>query len=215
MQNINNSYRGKSRAARFMQALLRIKVSLIVAFMLVAIVAAAYVVRSCRGNSISVYVNDDINITPAQITAMTEIGEWEFLSVEDEELIDTVRKGWFRNDELIRVYYGTLRLGFNMRDVGKDWIRVKNDTVRVTLPPVVLLDEDFIDEAKTKSFYESGTWNDKDRAALYRRARSLMRARCFTVDNIAAAERNAEMQFRNMLKAMGFERTDIKFGGKR
>ena len=50
--------------------------------------------------------------TPTQITAMKEIGEWEFLVVHDEELVDTVRKGVFTDDSLIRIYYGTYALGF-------------------------------------------------------------------------------------------------------
>lgn len=209
--NINNGYKRKSRFARFTQALTRLKFTFILTIIIAAIISSAYLVRSCRGNAVSVYVNDDIDITPAQITAMTEIGEWEFLSIEDEELIDTVRKGWFSDDELIRIYYGTLRLGFDMRKTGDNWITVNEDTVNVTLPRITLLDEDFIDEAKTKSFYESGSWSDKDRGDMYERARKQMRARCVTKENIATAERNAESQFRKMMEALGFETVKIKF----
>lgn len=209
--NINNGYKRKSRFARFMQALTRLKFTFILIIIIAAIISSAYLVRSCRGNEVSVYVNDDIDITPAQITAMIEIGEWEFLSIEDEELIDTVRKGWFSDDELIRIYYGTLRLGFDMRKTGDNWITVNEDTVNVTLPRITLLDEDFIDEAKTKSFYESGSWSDKDRGDMYERARKQMRARCVTKENIATAERNAESQFRKMMEALGFETVKIKF----
>lgn len=209
--NINNGYKRKSRFARFMQALTRLKFTFILIIIIAAIISSAYLVRSCCGNEVSVYVNDDIDITPAQITAMIEIGEWEFLSIEDEELIDTVRKGWFSDDELIRIYYGTLRLGFDMRKTGDNWITVNEDTVNVTLPRITLLDEDFIDEAKTKSFYESGSWSDKDRSDMYERARKQMRARCVTKENIATAERNAESQFRKMMEALGFETVKIKF----
>lgn len=209
--NTNNGYKRKSRFARFMQALTRLKFTFILIIIIAAIISSAYLVRSCRGNEVSVYVNDDIDITPAQVTAMIEIGEWEFLSIEDEELIDTVRKGWFSDDELIRIYYGTLRLGFDMRKTGDNWITVNEDTINVTLPRITLLDEDFIDEAKTKSFYESGSWSDKDRGDMYERARKQMRARCVTKENIATAERNAESQFRKMMEALGFETVKIKF----
>lgn len=213
--NTNNGRKRKGLFARFTQTLVRLKFTFILIIIIAAIISSAYLIRSCRDNNVSIYVNDDINITPAQITAMIEIGEWEFLSIEDEELIDTVRKGWFSDDELIRIYYGTLRLGFDMRKAGKDWITVNKDTVSVTLPQITLLDEDFIDEAKTKSFYESGSWSDKDRGDMYERARKQMRARCLTRENIAAAEQNAESQFRKMLQALGFELVKIKFERKK
>ena len=38
-----------------------------------------------------------INVTPTQIMSIKAIGEWEFLAVNAEELVDTVRKGFFRN----------------------------------------------------------------------------------------------------------------------
>lgn len=85
-------------------------------------------------------------------------------------MIDTVRKGFFKDDELIRIYYGTLRLGFDMSEAKADWIKADKDTLVITLPKIKLLDENFIDEARTKSFFESGSWSDKDRADMYKRA---------------------------------------------
>ena len=108
-----------------------------------------------QGNEATVYVDDKIDITPTQVLAMKEIGEWEFLSIENEEMIDTVRKGFFKDDELIRIYYGTLRLGFDMSEAKADWIKADKDTLVITLPKIKLLDENFIDEARTKSFFES------------------------------------------------------------
>lgn len=127
----------------------RLKLSIIFIVILVAIIASAYLVRSCRGNEATVYVDDKIDITPTQVLAMKEIGEWEFLSIENEEMIDTVRKGFFKDDELIRIYYGTLRLGFDMSEAKADWIKADKDTLVITLPKIKLLDENFIDEART------------------------------------------------------------------
>lgn len=175
------------------------------------IIAVAIIVRSCRGEGLTAEVNDKIDLTPTQILSMREIGQWEFLSIEDEELVDTVRKGFFKDDALTRIYYGTLRLGFDMRSVKENWIRRDADTLHVTLPSVTLLDEDFIDETRTKSFYESGTWTDKDRAALYKHARAKMLSRCMTVSNIRSAEENATRQVSQMLKSMGYQHIKIRF----
>ena len=45
-----------------------------------------------------------------------------------------------------------------MQQLSDEAITLQGDTLQATLPKVTLLDKDFIDEAKTKSFYESGKW---------------------------------------------------------
>lgn len=164
-----------------------------------------------KDNHIGVDVDQSINVTPEQIQSMKAIGQWEFLSVSDEELVDTVRKGLIHNDQLVRIYYGTLRLGIDMQQVKPDWLRAHGDTVEVTLPRVGLLDHHFIDEARTKAFYESGRWTAADREAMYRKAHRLMMAHCLTPENLRSAENNAEVQFRRMLKSMGFKHITVRF----
>lgn len=209
--NKSDNIRRRRGPAAFMAGVTRMKIYAVAAILVVAVIAAAYIIRSCSKSSVTVSVDDKINITPTQVLAMKEIGEWEFLSIEDEEMIDTVRKRLFRNDELIRIYSGTLRLGIDLRQASDNWLTVNGDTLNVVLPPIRLLDEDFIDEAKTQSFFESGTWSDKARDDMYHRAKSKMKARCLTKENIASAEANASKQFFQMFKAMGFEYVTVRF----
>lgn len=212
--NGDKEYRRKSLAAKLWIALQRVRMYAILILMLAAIISTAFIIRSCKGNTLTAYTNSKIDITPIQITAMKEIGEWEFLSIEDEELIDTTRKGLFKDDELIRIYYGTLRLGIDMNDTDKTWLRREGDTLTVTLPQIVLLDDDFIDEARTQSFFETGKWSDKDRDAMYHRAYAQMKARCLTKKNIENAKANASRQFQQMFKAMGVNNAKILFRNK-
>lgn len=178
----------------------------------IAIVAAVFWISgTLRRTSITIESEKKIDITPEQIRSIKAIGEWEFLSINDEELVDTTRKGLFRNDHLVRIYYGTMRLGFDLKDAKEDWIKASGDTVEVTLPPIRLLDSDFIDEAKTRSFYESGRWSAADREKMYRKAKAMMLRNGLTPTNIRSAENNADAQFRNMFRAMGFENVVIRF----
>ena len=182
------------------------------ALVLVAIILVLWwLLFTEKDNHLSLEVNSDINVTPEQIQRIKAIGEWEFLSISDEELVDTVRKGLFKDDQLVRIYYGTLRLGVNLQHVKDGWIRTQGDTVSVTLPKVGLLDENFIDEARTKAFYESGKWTPKDREALYHKARRQMKAHCLTPQNLKSAENNADTQFRRMMKAMGYNNITVRF----
>lgn len=167
-----------------------------------------------KGNSISIEADRRIDITPAQIQSIKDIGQWEFLSIADEELVDTIDRGFFRDKELVHIYYGTLRLGIDMGKINEKWITVTDSVVNVTLPPIELLDRNFIDEAQTRSFFESGTWKPDAREALYRKAYSKMLARCFTPENIDIAEKNAKVQFAQFMKALGFNNTIINIEKK-
>lgn len=153
----------------------------------------------------------ETTISPTQVKSIESIGQWEFLSVSDEELIDTTRHGFFGDDKLVRIYYGTLHLGIDMKDVKEGWMKADQDTITCTLPPIKLLDNNFIDEAKTHSFFETGKWTGKDRQDLYNRAYSAMKKRCLSQANITSAENNAQSQFFKMMKAMGFSNVKVEF----
>ena len=132
---------------------------------IVVALLAVWIYRSLGDARLEMGADDSIGLTPTQIESIKAVGEWEFLSISTEELVDTTRKRLFSDDHLVRIYYGTLRLGVNMKQVEPDWIKQRNDTLFLTLPKVGLLDKDFIDEARTKSFFESGTWKAEDREA--------------------------------------------------
>ena len=164
-----------------------------------------------KDNSLEMSVDDKIGLTPTQIQSIKDIGEWEFLSISNEELVDTTRKGLLSDDHLVRIYYGTLRLGINMHQVSPRWLTAEGDSVTALLPKVGLLDKDFIDEARTQAFFESGSWSAADREAMYRKAYRQMLKRCLTPANLKTAQENAEAQFTHMLRSMGYKHIVIKF----
>lgn len=186
--------------------------SITVAVAIIAVILlAVWLYRSLGDARLEMGADDSIGLTPTQIESIKAVGEWEFLSISTEELVDTTRKRLFKDDQLVRIYYGTLRLGVNMKQVKPGWIQQRNDTLFLTLPKVGLLDRNFIDEARTKSFFESGTWKAEDREALYKQAYRKMTAHCLTPTNLQTAEENARESFRKMLRSMGYKNVDIKF----
>lgn len=189
------------------------KVKIIIgAVVLVAVVAIFFWVKSAlKSNYVEIGSNEQIDTTPTQIQSIRDIGEWEFLSVSAEEMVDTVRKGFFSDDELVRIYYGTLRLGINMQQLSDDAITIQGDSVQATFPKVTLLDNDFIDEAKTKSFYESGKWTPQAHQALYQKAYRQMLHHCLTPENLTTAQSNAESQLRNLFTQLGYKTITLHF----
>lgn len=183
----------------------------------VAVVAVCGVVvgiaLKLRSNkAITVTIDTSIGITPTQIRRIEAIGKWEFLTISDEVMVDTVRQDFFSKAELIRIYRGTLRFGIDLAKAKDDWIiTVGDDSLSVTLPPIELLDKNFIDEASTTSFYEKGSWSAGEREELYQKAAREMTERNMTPHNIAEAEHNGEAQMRQLLSAMGFRHVSIRF----
>lgn len=178
---------------------------------LVLVVAAVFLIkRALTDQHIEVFHNQEISITPVVMESIRNTGQWVFMEIADEELVDTIRHGFFGDDELARVYYGTLRLGFDMQQYKEEWLSVKGDTLIATLPPIGLVDDNFLDEARTRSFYESGKWSEEDRAALAEKAKDKMRQRCLSKSNLASARKSARTQLWTMFRALGFKNIRIE-----
>ena len=162
----------------------KIKLSIIILAVILLVAAIVALLRLNRNNHLSFGTDSEIDVTPTQIVSIKAIGEWEFLSVS---------------------------LGIDMRQVTPGWITTNGDSVVVVLPKVGLLDKAFIDEARTKSFYESGKWSAADREALYKKAYRLMKAHCLTQENLQAAEANGHEQFTRMMQSMGYKNVKVTF----
>lgn len=174
------------------------------------------VFKRLSDNRLVVSTNSGIGLTSTQIDEIKMIGQWEFLTVNAEEMIDTTRYGFFGDDELTRIYYGTMRIGIDLNDADNNWIRqVDADSIAVTLPPVRLLNHEFIDETLTQSFLEKGKWTNADREAMRQRAYTAMMRRGLTETNITTARDNGRAQFRNMMHTIGFDKVSIKFSDEK
>uniref|UniRef100_UPI003FEEB4D7 DUF4230 domain-containing protein n=1 Tax=Leyella stercorea TaxID=363265 RepID=UPI003FEEB4D7 len=207
----NNKPPRRSLLLMPLRALLIKALLIVVLVVVVVLVARHYINKVSSTSTMTEVVKDEkIDITPSQIRSIEQIGEWSFLEINDEELIDTVRHGFFSDDELVRIYYGTLRLGINLKEAHEGWLAMQNDTLCAILPPVRLLDNNFIDETRTRSFIETGKWTHHDRKAMYNRAVQRMRRRCLTKKNYQSARDNARVQFEQMLRSMGYDKVRVE-----
>lgn len=201
----------KQYTSRLLRPLL-LKAVLVAVIILAVVFVVRHVTHKIADTSTSAAVvkSDSIDVTPTMLRSIEQIGEWSFLEINDEELVDTVRRGFFSDDELVRIYYGTLRLGVNLKEAHEGWLSMSGDTLVAKLPPVRLLDDNFIDETRTRSFISSGKWTHDDRKAMYDRAAMKMRRRCLTRQNYESARQNARTQFESLLRSMGFERVRVE-----
>lgn len=178
----------------------------------VAIAAAVIcLIAYARKSTDVTFTQTETLTTPTRLEKIREIGEWEFMTLHDEEIVDTTavtKRIWPLPDkkkQLVRIYAGTLRIGFDLRrDTVAGWLRESGDTVRIKLPKVHLLDERFIDEAATRPLIEEGEWSHADRDRLYYKAAKKMKARCLNADNLNTAQGNAREQVEQLMHAVGF-----------
>ena len=110
-----------------------IAVLIVVALVILGTKAARWMVQN---NHLDVATTQEVTLSPTQIRSVERIRQWEFLSVSDEELIDTVRHGFFGDDQLIRIYYGTLRLGVDLAETKEGWLRLEGATGVALLPAI-------------------------------------------------------------------------------
>lgn len=167
--------------------------------------------KTSGGIHVEAGVSPHIELTPQQIKSIEDIGQWEFLAIQQEVVTDTLRKGFFTDDRLVAIYRGTLRLGVDLRLADKNWVYAHGDTVTLTLPKIRLLDRRFIDETRTKVFYESGTWSNHVRQQQYYKAYNQMVRQGLTQKNLRQAEDYARDYFESMFKLLGFETVEISF----
>lgn len=162
--------------------------------------------------SLSLVSNPEIDRTPIEINSIRQIGQWEFLSIKTEELVDSVKKGIFFDDRIACIYQGTLSLGINMENFNESWITAHGkDSISLSLPSVTLLDQDFINEAQTNVFMEEGNWKEEEKEKLYQKAKQKMLQRAYSKENKALAEQHARRQITQLMHSMGFKHVNITF----
>ena len=156
-------------------------------------------------------VEKPIEQSPEEIVRLQAIGQWEFLSVEAEELVERHYSGLMSERDLVCIYRGTLRIGVDMRKLPSDWVEMKERSAILHLPQPSLLDENFLDESRTPVFFEQGVFRPEERDAMRTEAKDKMKQRAMTAENLSIARRNAEAQFQKLFLAMGYEDVVVEF----
>lgn len=153
-----------------------------------------------------------IDTTPEEIRSLRDIGQWEMLSVDTEELVEKNEHSLLSTAQMVCVYRGTLRIGIDMAKTTEKWCDVQGKSVTLHLPEVELLDNDFINDTRTTVFVQEGNWSAEAKQQMRTQAAEAMKKRALSAENLSLARRNAEEQFRKLFAALGYEEVNIVFG---
>lgn len=192
----------------------KIKLAAVVAVCLIVVVAVLYMCHAAKSVTAGHQTEVVVTPTPVNLDSIRAIGQWSFLTVEMDEVVDTVDRGLFSSDRISVAYHGTLHYGINVAEARPGWVTIVGDTaVTVVLPPVKLLDDRFLDERNVK-VYEGR--DDMDfinkptvRAALVRKAKAAMIRR--GRENIPEARSKAETEVRRIFSQHGYKKIVIRF----
>lgn len=204
-----NRYHMKKIKAFLLWTMRHWKVIIIVCLMIVLSVVSLKMYRKWQSSAplFAVTHNTAIESTPDEIRAMKEIRKWEFLSLTTEELVEYHEPHSFGDKHLVKIFKGTLSLGIDLQMASDDWFRADSTVAYIQLPSITLLDESFIDEANTVTFYEKGSFSAKVKQELYDKAAEGMKKRALSTSNIEQAQQSAEEQFTKLFKSLGY--TDV------
>lgn len=192
----------------------KIKLAAVVAVCLIVVVAVLYMCHAAKSVTAGHQTEVVVTPTPVNLDSIRAIGQWSFLTVEMDEIVDTVDRGLFSSDRISVAYHGTLHYGINVAEARHGWVTIVGDTaVTVVLPPVRLLDDRFLDERNVK-VYEGR--DDMDfinkptvRAALVRKAKAAMIRR--GRENIPEARGKAETEVRRIFSQHGYKKIVVSF----
>lgn len=193
--------------------------SLIAAAAVVGLSAIAFIWAMCSRTDtplieMEVVSAKEIAVTPQVVKSIRDIRQWEFVKLTDEEVIDTVREiAMWPDDRLVLIFHGTPRIGLDLSDAPDNWVVNDNDSLTVTLPQPRLLDPQFIDEALTEVFAQSGKWSAEDRESMYEAARSRMMARALSGDNLKRVRQAAKERFTSIFMSLGAAHVEVRFAG--
>lgn len=171
----------------------------------VAVIALMFFKKTASTSSLAVEKTNAIGSTVNEVTSIRKIGQWDALDVTCEELVDTTESSFWGDRVLAKIYTGKMRIGVDFTNIPDTCLRVAGDTVFVAMPHATLLTPDFIDESRSRTFYQRGHWDAAVSNALMAKAQSAMIKRNLTSERLQAAEEIARRHLGAVFEAMGYK----------
>ena len=189
----------------------------IVAFLSIAAATYFALRHVTRHDEVAIVQEEQVDETPALVDSIRAIGEWQLTYLDIETQIDTVRSRWLGlvHDKVVRRYYGHVSLGIDMQKLSADWYYRHGDSISLTLPKVRILDQNFIDESRTKLVEADDDEFEQDpqtKQDMLDRAHRIMLQRASTHEVLSKAERQATNRLTRRFQNIGYKHVEVYFG---
>lgn len=195
-----------------MKTIRNLKITAVIVIIVAIIIAIVYAVHFTKNVHAGHTTEVVATPTPVNLDSIRAIGQWSVLSVDLEQVVDTIDKGFFSDDRISVGFRGRLQYGIDMAKLKDDWVKVTNDTiVNITLPQIQLLDDRFLDERYTKVYEgqdDADFINKPDvKAALVRKAKAEMIRR--GNEHLPEARSKAEQEITRLFSSHGYRQVHV------
>lgn len=161
-----------------------------------------------------------IDKTPIIIKEIKSIGQLITYSFSDEVVADTTivtRGSAFVNTfnkfipvlpsadkQLVLIGRGKILIGTNLALLGDSSVSIRNDTVRVHLPPPQILDA-ILNPSDFETFVEKGQWSNQEVILVKAKARRKMIEHALRQNILPKADAKAKNTMETFLRSMGYK----------
>ena len=212
-----------------MNILKNIKSILILIVIIVLIAAAAFGIMKHKGiDLLGVFKSEPLKIdkTANVVTEIRKISEFtsacyyeEIVLVkkktEDNKVLSSISPRLSKlpiaqsKSELVIIAKGKVRAGFDLSGLTENDIRIKSDTLVITLPKVTIFDV-ILNPSGFEVFIEEGTWTQREVRAIQNGAKDKIKNNALADGILNKANDYGQEKLINIFKALGFNEVIIR-----
>lgn len=152
-----------------------------------------------------------IDKTPLVIKEVKSIGELNTATLYQEIVVDSVAPSPIRfaaKREIALILKGKVTAGIDLQRLADEDVYVKDDSVRVFLPPAVIR-EVIINPTGVETFYEFGRWTNEEITQLKLSGKNKLLLYASQSKLLEKADTKARMIIEAFLQAAGFKKINV------
>lgn len=151
--------------------------------------------------------NERIDSTEVVVKRIETSRQWTFLKIPVEEVVSR-EKGLIWKDNITKKFKGQIELGLDLRMMLPGWAVYQTgdfSKIELNMPPIEILNTDFLDEAASQTLIDEGSWELDDKKSMKEEAIQKMRSQALSLHNIEAAEAMARRELTETFKKLGYK----------
>jgi len=182
------------------------KVIIVIVILVICIVAVLIGWKFYNnGNFQNIFTSKPITIDKTEnvIEEINKLAEFTTATYYQEITINKVKKRTLFDDELVIIVKGKVRAGFDMSTLTEGDVIIENQTIRIKLPPVKILDV-ITNPSNFETFVESGKWSFKEVNKYKKEARERLEKNAIDGGILDLAKKSGVEKLTALFKNLGF-----------
>jgi len=195
-----------------MKKIMMLKIIMFITIIVVVLIALIYVLEKFSAIDFeNPFKAKPITIdkTTNMVEEINQLAEFTTATYYQEMILKKVRKGIFFDDELVIIIKGKVRAWVDMSTLTKKDIVIDNDTIKIRLPKVKVLDV-ITNPSDFETYVESGIWSFDEVTKYKNEAREKLKKNALEDGILELAEKSAFERISSFFQALGFKKIIIE-----